>query len=134
MIFLSDLNHDLNQRFKSNDLNHNNPDSDIMESCGQTKIVHKENDKTFNSHPNRSPVQVTEKQEDDHISPVSTITSDSTRDERKTDTATENRKEKSDGPLLLSTNRYREEKDRNVGHRTGYPAPRRNWEDEKNPK
>ena len=25
MIFLSDLNHDLNQRFKSNDLNHNNP-------------------------------------------------------------------------------------------------------------
>ena len=27
MIFLSDLNHDLNQRFKSNDLNHNNPDN-----------------------------------------------------------------------------------------------------------
>ena len=25
MIFLSDLNHDLNQQFKSNDLNNNNP-------------------------------------------------------------------------------------------------------------
>ena len=29
MIFLSDLNHDLNQRFKSNDLNHNNPASNV---------------------------------------------------------------------------------------------------------
>ena len=50
MIFLSDLNHDLNQRFKSNDLNHNNPDIKYIK-CALINRCHIRDKLSRTGHP-----------------------------------------------------------------------------------
>ena len=103
------------------------------------------NNKTFNSHPNRSEIQTTSNLVDEKDPTFSTIMSPEsnwdaiTANQRKNDdnAAKKKEKEKSDGPLVFSMNPCKEilDQDKNVAVRNEYPLPppRRIWDDEKRP-
>ena len=109
--------------------------SDIVKGNDQKEVKNK----TFNSHPNRSIGQAIANEEEDNISLISitttsssTTSSQSDQSESTNNTENVNKKEKNDGPLLLSANPYHEvvKKDNNRNKLPELP-PQRIWDDDR---